>query len=275
MLSWSRESLSSRLNQLKGYNAMHDTALALVGKFFELYARRPNPLIVEIGSMNVNGTPRSVAPEGATYLGLDCEHGRDVDLIVRPQEQLPIRNDFADIVVSTSQMEHDPFFWRTYLEFLRILKPGGILYINAPSNGCFHRYPQDCWRFYPDSGRALESWGRVNGIEVTLAESFVAGRSRDQWNDFTAIFIKRNDVSSEEVHNLASHFEASNVWLHGCKHLEREQTNTEDQRIIAVLQAELREAVEKIKQLTHELNETGSELLDCRHREANGSALAI
>ena len=30
-----------------------------------------------------------------------------------------------------------------------------LFYLNAPSNGEFHRYPVDCWRFYPDAGGAL------------------------------------------------------------------------------------------------------------------------
>jgi hypothetical protein len=43
-------------------------------------------------------------------------------------------------------------FWDTLLELVRILRPGGLLDVNAPSNSEFHRDPVDCWGFYPDAG---------------------------------------------------------------------------------------------------------------------------
>lgn len=33
----------------------------------------------------------------------------------------------------------------------RILEPGGTMLVVAPSAGIVHRYPFDCWRYYPDS----------------------------------------------------------------------------------------------------------------------------
>jgi len=40
--------------------------------------------------------------------------------------------------------EHDVMFWESFLELVRVLRPGGLLYLNAPSNTAFHRYPLDC-----------------------------------------------------------------------------------------------------------------------------------
>lgn len=81
-------------------------------------------------------------------------------------------------------------FWLLFLEILRILKPKGLFYLNAPSNGAFHRFPVDCWRFYPDSGNALVTWARRNGYDPIMLESFVTPQDRDVWNDFIAIFVK-------------------------------------------------------------------------------------
>jgi hypothetical protein len=46
----------------------------------------------------------------------------------------------------------------------------------------------DCWRFYPDSGKALISWGKRNGLNPELLESFtqIGGR----WQDYIAVFLK-------------------------------------------------------------------------------------
>jgi SAM-dependent methyltransferase len=81
-------------------------------------------------------------------------------------------------------------FWLTYLEILRVLKPNGLFYLNAPSNGLFHRYPVDCWRFYPDSGGALVTWAKRNGMNPVLLESFISNQQVEVWNDFVAIFLK-------------------------------------------------------------------------------------
>lgn len=81
-------------------------------------------------------------------------------------------------------------FWETFLDLIRILRPGGLLYVDAPSNSVFHRYPVDCWRFYPDSGVALVEWARRQGVEVELVESFVAAPAESGWCDFIAVFRK-------------------------------------------------------------------------------------
>ncbi|MDP5132388.1 MAG: hypothetical protein NWQ54_16010, partial [Paraglaciecola sp.] len=63
-------------------------------------------------------------------------------------------------------------------------------YLNVPSNGGFHRYPVDCWRFYPDSGNALVSWAKRNSYNCQLLESFVSYQQVNPWSDFVAVFIK-------------------------------------------------------------------------------------
>ncbi len=170
---------------------MHDTALENAEYFFKTYASRRSGLkVVEIGSLDVSGTLRSVAPADCEYLGLDFAEGPGVDRIVEDPYDLPVEDEFADIVVSSSCFEHSEFFWLVFAEAQRILKPDGLCYINAPSNGAFHRFPVDCWRFYPDSGIALQKWARRVGYRTTLLESFVTLRKKDQWNDFVAVFVK-------------------------------------------------------------------------------------
>jgi hypothetical protein len=39
----------------------------------------------------------------------------------------PLKNDFADVIVSSSCFEHSEFFWLLFNESLRILKPNGLL----------------------------------------------------------------------------------------------------------------------------------------------------
>jgi hypothetical protein len=48
----------------------------------------------------------------------------------------------------------------------------------------------DCWRFYPDSGVALQNWGNRSGYDCALLESFIGVRKNDLWHDFVAVFVK-------------------------------------------------------------------------------------
>lgn len=41
------------------------------------------------------------------------------------------------------------------------------LLVGAPSRGPEHRFPQDCWRFYPDAYRALAKYTRMDLLEVS------------------------------------------------------------------------------------------------------------
>ena len=168
---------------------MHKTALLHARLFFETYVQ-PGASIVEIGSQDVNGSIRSVAPEGCPYTGADFVEGRGVDVVLDDPYKLPFSDGSFDICVSSSCFEHSEFFWLAFLEAVRIVRTCGLIYLNVPSNGSFHRFPVDCWRFYPDSGRALERWARRNDEDVTILESFTGSQHSGIWNDYVAVFAK-------------------------------------------------------------------------------------
>lgn len=173
---------------------MHDTALACAQAFFDTYvAGGDRPRVLDIGALDVNGSLRTVCPSGADYVGVDFSAGPGVDVVLQDPYRLPFADADADVIVSSSCFEHSQMFWVLFLELLRVLRPHGLLYINAPSNGAFHRYPVDCWRFYPDAGGALVTWAQRCGQRPLLLESFVSAQSSVNpwgWNDFVAVFVK-------------------------------------------------------------------------------------
>ncbi|MBC7205353.1 MAG: class I SAM-dependent methyltransferase [Methyloversatilis sp.] len=173
---------------------MHPSAMENGRLFFATYVDPSAPaLILDIGSQDINGSLRQLAPPGARYVGLDFAAGRGVDVVLDDPYRLPFEDGVADVVVSSSCFEHVYMFWLTFNEVLRVLRPDGLFYLNAPSNGEFHRYPVDCWRFYPDAGDALVRWGVRSGYRPALLESFTAYQQLDIWNDFVAIFVKDAD----------------------------------------------------------------------------------
>ena len=173
---------------------MHPTAMDNAAKFYQTYLPTgAGKVIVEIGSQDVNGSIRSVAPSDAKYIGVDFAAGKGVDVIIDDPYSLPFENESVDICTSSSVFEHSEMFWLLFLEILRILKPGGLFYLNVPSNGDFHRYPVDCWRFYPDAGKAMISWAKRNQYTPCMLESFVSSQNGDIWNDFVAIYLKNEN----------------------------------------------------------------------------------
>lgn len=58
------------------------------------------------------------------------------------------------------------FFWLVATEVARVLKLGGLFFLIAPSKRPEHRYPVDCWRYYPDGYRAIGNWSGLETLET-------------------------------------------------------------------------------------------------------------
>jgi SAM-dependent methyltransferase len=173
---------------------MHDSARFVGKQFFETYCSRLGRITVaEIGSQNVNGSLRDYKTENVIeYVGIDFASGNGVDVVLKKPYEYPFESDTFDVVVTSSCFEHSEFFWLAFEESLRILKPTGVLYCNAPAQWPYHAYPVDCWRFFPDAGQALENWGKHKGIPVKLLETFNYRSNNNNWElfDWTAVYAK-------------------------------------------------------------------------------------
>lgn len=106
------------------------------------------------------------------YTGLDLEEGEGVDIVPRHPFLWPeLETGSFDVCLCGQVFEHNPFFWVTFAEIARVLKPGGHALIIAPARGPVHRYPIDCWRFYPDSWSALCVYTGMELEETYFEES--------------------------------------------------------------------------------------------------------
>lgn len=220
---------------------MHPSARRNYQRFVEAYlSQAVTGVVVEIGSQDVNGSLRDLTPPGLRHIGVDFAPGAGVDVVLEDPYALPFEAGSADVVVSSSCFEHSEFFWLLFLEVARLLKPGGLFYLNVPSNGFFHRYPVDCWRLYPDAGLALSRWGARNGYEVVLLESFTTPQDEDVWNDFVAVFGMGHDAPSRFPVRITDTLERfSNGRVAGSDAILRECHPTEDMLRLTELRAEL------------------------------------
>lgn len=187
---------------------MHPSAMQNGQLFFNTYlSESSTSVVVEIGAQDVNGSLRDVAPPGVRYIGVDFVVAKGVDVVLTDPYSLPFESESVDVVVSSSCLEHSEMFWLSFTECLRILKPDGLLFINVPSNGAFHRYPVDCWRFYPDAGSALVTWARRQGLTPALMESFITPQLDDVWSDFLAVFVKDEACKGQHPNRMISTIE--------------------------------------------------------------------
>ena len=171
--------------------------LAFRHKYLE--GKENEPLfILDLGSLDVNGSYRRYFEVSTwTYRGIDMAAGENVDIVLQdPYNWQEIKSGSADVVVSGQAFEHIEFFWLTMLEIARVLKPEGLCCLIAPSGGYEHRYPVDCWRFYPDGFTALARFAHLDVLEV-YSQKGTTGYSdgSDVWQD--TVLVCRKTASSK------------------------------------------------------------------------------
>ncbi len=175
------------------HRSSFDKMQAFVEGYLDEYRHLPL-VIVDVGSAAVAGEAASyrslfLAP-GWTYLGLDREEAPNVDIVPEdPYHWSELADGSLDVVVSGQALEHIDQPWRTIGEIARVLRPGGLAMLIAPSAGPVHRFPLDCWRFYPDGMAALAHQAGLDVIETHWDTSF-AYPENAFWGEACAILQK-------------------------------------------------------------------------------------
>ena len=102
--------------------------------------------VLEVGSLNVNGTLRDVLP--ITH-GIDIREGKDVDEVLDACRLLETYGpDSWDHVVTSSCFEHVEFWEPALRNAWGVLKTGGKFLFETPTLGkAFHAHPHDYWRW--------------------------------------------------------------------------------------------------------------------------------
>jgi len=109
--------------------------------------------VLEVGSLNVNGSVRQVFGNASEYIGVDMREGKDVDFVVNGHDLVEKYGEARfEMVVCCETLEHDDQFWVTVDNMRRVLKPGGWMIITNPGTDVIrHNYPGDYYRFFSDA----------------------------------------------------------------------------------------------------------------------------
>jgi len=131
--------------------------------------------VLEIGSYNVNGTPRAFF-EQCEYTGLDLLPGPGVDVVgVAHEYDLPDAS--VDVVLSCECFEHNPYWAETLGWMVRVLRPGGLCVITCATTG---RPVHGTWSTDADGRAAHEQW-----VTLPNAQCERPGWDRDYYRNLT------------------------------------------------------------------------------------------
>lgn len=196
--------------------------------FLRHAAKRPPGKVLDIGASGKRPWFRNYWETGGwEYHGLDLAPGPNIDVVLDDPWKFDLPSDSYDAVISGQMLEHNEFFWLTFLEMSRVLKLGGLMIHIAPSRGPEHRDPQDCWRFYRDGMAALAKWGGFDVLETTTDwapehfdyyERFPKHRRRAKalrqtmrtaetdWGDTVGVFVKTVETRDAMGMDYVRHF---------------------------------------------------------------------
>jgi len=146
---------------------MHLGSLLLMREKFIAKYLSPNKAttILDIGSRDINGTYHNlfINKDLWTYTGFDVEVGVNVD-IVGYENLLGV----WDVIICGQVLEHMPLPWVDVPLIVDHLTPEGLACFIAPCVFPEHRYPLDCYRYYPDGMRALLEWSGLSILECSI-----------------------------------------------------------------------------------------------------------
>lgn len=92
-----------------------------------------NKKVLEIGSLNINGTARDFFTN-CEYIGLDVAEGPCVDKVVQGQDYDGPDDNF-DVTISCECFEHNPEWVATFRNMIRLTKPGGLVIMTCATTG--------------------------------------------------------------------------------------------------------------------------------------------
>lgn len=153
---------------------MHASSFNTMQYFRDAHLEGKTGKVLDIGSRNINGTYKDLFHDWK-YVGLDIVPGGGVDYVAEDPYHWKFKDNSFDLVISGQTFEHIEFPEQTAAEILRVLKPGGLACIIAPSAGPAHSEPD--YRRYTVA-MLTET---LKGLEVIESGRNMSGPWFDAW----------------------------------------------------------------------------------------------
>jgi predicted SAM-dependent methyltransferase len=136
--------------------------------------------VLEIGSRARSGTTHKylVHPE-VDYVGIDISDGPNVDVVGDAHHLSRHVTGQFDTIFSLSVFEHLLMPWMVAIEMNKVLKVGGIAYIQSHPSFPLHDEPWDFWRFSKESWEGL--FNAHTGFEIIETGNTMRCRFAPDW----------------------------------------------------------------------------------------------
>jgi len=134
------------------YNEMK----SVMYRYLHVYADR-ELVVVDVGSQAMGGQKsyRSLLADKWKYIGVDIVAGPNVDMVMPNPCSIPRDSDSVNVILCGQTLAHARRPWLLVKEMARCLDRGGHLFCACPAYQHLHRFPEDCWRIYPDGMHVL------------------------------------------------------------------------------------------------------------------------
>lgn len=104
-----------------------------VSKQFPRYFTKGNR-VLDIGSLDINGSNRYLFEQCDEYIGIDVAPGKNVTKVCLAHEYDEPDNSF-DVIISSDCFEHDMFWQKTFVNIVRLLKSDGLFCFSCKTTG--------------------------------------------------------------------------------------------------------------------------------------------
>ncbi|HSK70290.1 MAG TPA: methyltransferase domain-containing protein, partial [Pyrinomonadaceae bacterium] len=169
-------------------------------KYLYEIGNKPGMRILEIGSREVTGASNARNEFAkAVYIGFDYYPGKNVDVVGDAHKLSSYfeEKDKFDIIYSSASFEHFAMPWVVAAEIAKLLKVGGIVFIETHFSFSSHERP---WNFFQFSDMAL----KVLFSEALGFECIEAGMSNPIVGRFSSLadsYLKNQPVNGLYCHS--------------------------------------------------------------------------
>lgn len=132
----------------------------------------PQAIALNLGSGSTHFGPRVVNLDIAPFANVD---------VVAGGERLPVRTACLDAVITQGVLEHVPHLAATLAEIDRVLRPGGLVYHEAPFIQGYHGSPGDYRRFTAQGVSELAPGYTIVAQGVAVGPSSAVGWLVSEW----------------------------------------------------------------------------------------------
>ena len=154
--------------------------------------------ILEVGSREVTGqSPARRAFADAQYVGFDYYPGPNVDVVGDAHRLSHYFDEPFDIIYSSAVFEHFAMPWVAATEIAKLLKVGGIVFVETHFSFSSHERP---WHFFQFSDLGLRSlFSPALGFECL--ESGMSNPIVGRFSSFAADYLKYKPVTGLYCHS--------------------------------------------------------------------------